>query len=380
MGFTKYIHSLGRAFERFFGSPQRSFAVIAGVFGLLTILLMPPLAGADEEAHFVRAYGIAEGNMIISKGEKVDMPVSFMKTIGCLQTKQPIEGSLYTYSYESYGQQKRATVQCMGLVGQDDRDYEPVLTTAPGYSPTTYIPQVFAIWLGKLLGSPLVVIVYLVRLSVLAAYIAMMVAAIRILPERKWSLVGIALLPHSILQITNPGADYMLLGATAIFGAIVIRSRLIGETHLKREFKVLLVGAAVTALFLILPKGIFPGICFLPLLFFFGSMKKWPIMKALIIVAVCILGIGWQRLVYAQGGVDISGGGSNTLVSFPYAFIKTMFYGWIDSDFIFEQLRLGIGNSVGMPSLMITVLNMLVAVYIFVDYATKRGRPRLSGG
>ena len=47
-------------------NPVTSFVAVALVFGTLIVLISPPLRGPDETAHFLRAYGIAQGDIVSS--------------------------------------------------------------------------------------------------------------------------------------------------------------------------------------------------------------------------------------------------------------------------------------------------------------------------
>lgn len=44
--------------------PQHIFLLLASIFGLLWVLLVPPFQSADEFAHFYRAYEISERNLV----------------------------------------------------------------------------------------------------------------------------------------------------------------------------------------------------------------------------------------------------------------------------------------------------------------------------
>lgn len=356
------------AVKKVFSSPGSTFIVISFVFGLLTILLVPPFTGADEEAHFTRAYGITDGKFVLKPGEQIMMPVSYKMTLGCMQSKQPVAGQLHSYMYERYGERKLDAFKCAASLGGSVNATEAVPTTAAGYSPTTYIPQVIAISLGKILNLPIIAMDYLVRLAVLVSYIGLVWLAIRIAPAYKWALVGVALLPHSIFQITNPGADYLLFGAVAVFVAVIVRSmQLEGREYQKYSRKLLLV-ASIAAVLMILPKGIFPGLCFMPLLFFFGGIKKSLLIKIVLFVGICLIGFAWQKLATTTI-IELPSEGARTLFSFPYAFLKTMFYGWVNTDFVYGYMGMGFDTKVGMPSIAITIMNMLLAVYLCVGYS-----------
>lgn len=357
-----------------FQSPIKAFVLLAGVFGSLIIFTALPLTGADEEAHFIRAYGISEGDIRLYDTRYVEIPKSFRKTIGCFQTKTPEAGKVYRYSFGRYGTNKKESFDCALSLPLERRVTEKVHTTAPAYSPTTYVPQVLAIWFGKLFNSPIVVMTYFVRIAVLITYIAMVVFAIKLLPVRKWALVGVALLPYPMLYITNPGGDYMLYGLAAILTAVIVRSIYLPKSDLKKENRKLLTILTIAASLIVLPKGIFPGICFLPLVLFYGGLKHEIPKKIGIITFAAALGAAWQKfgssMVLSRANETV-----NSIVDFPYAFIKTMFYRWVDTDFLYRGDYVGNvhipGNHLGMPSIIVTIMGMLLAVYLFVGYSEK---------
>lgn len=362
----------------FFKSPVKTFVLLAGIFGLLIVFLTPPLTGADEEAHFVRAYGIVQGDLRLYNTNKVEMPKSYRQTIGCLQTGAPVAGKTYTYHFEGYGQQgNHSGLKCALDLELRSGETEKVRTSAGSYSPTTYIPQVIAITIGRFFEVPIVVMVYLVRLSVLLAYILLIVFALKLLPVRKWALVGVALLPHSINQITNPGGDYLLLGAVAVLVAVVVRSIYVNSEILKKENKTLLIILCVTSCLLVMAKGPFPGIVFLPLIVFYGGLRYEKVKKAAIIFLALIVAYLW----YTYGASAVTPWRETThaisVLSFPQAFFQTMFFKWVDADFIQIGQGVTVGNHLGMPSIAITITNILLAIYLFVSHPEKK-QPTIS--
>lgn len=358
---------------RFVKSPVKVFVLLAVSFGLVIILLSPPLTGADEEAHFIRAWGISEGTFSLHNTTEVEIPKSYRQTIGCFQTKTSQPGNIYGYNYKAYGIDKNKAFGCALGLSLNQENTEIIPSTAAGYSPTAYIPQTLAILIGKLLNAPMVLMVYAVRIAVLIAYVAMIVLAIRLLPVRKWALVGVALLPHSITHFTNPGGDYILYGTVAIFVAIIIRSIYLPQERLREENKKLLITMGITAFFMVLPKGFFPGVCFLPLLAFYGGLKYEKIKKVMLFSAAITVAFLWQKFGAYQMPDTVQNAGS--VLNFPYAFIKTMFLRWVDTDFIYKGDSVGnfpvSGNHLGMPSILITLLNVLFAGYLFVGYPEK---------
>ena len=351
--------------RKIISSPTLVFSIIALFFGSLVIFLTPPFAGGDEEAHFTRAYGISRGQLTVERYGEVELPQSYRKTIGCMQTSSPIPGEVYRYDSTSYGKDKANALSCAFALPLDRPSSEKVITTASGYSPTTYIPQVVAIWIGKALNLPIVAMLYMMRVFVMLAYIVMIIFAIRLLPVRKWALVGVALLPYSILHFTNPGGDYMLYGAISIFVATIIRSIHLTKEQLKKSNKLLMTILTLAGAMMVLPKGMIPGILFLPLIVFYGGWKTYAWQKIAISTHLVIVAIAWQSTV-ANEVVETPAAAASSVPTFPLAFLKTMFYGWTGFGFLYNGS--GGGGAAATPSIIITLVNMMIAMYLLVDY------------
>jgi uncharacterized membrane protein len=354
-------------------SPVKSFVFIAVLFGGLLIFLTPPFTGADEEAHFARAYSITTGHLILHDTTKVSVPTSFRKTIGCFQTKTDQPGVLYRYQYDNYGREKKLSFECALHQPLRQNDTEMVHTSAFAYSPLAYIPQTIAILLARLFQLPIVAMSYLVRLSVLLEYIVMIALAIKLLPVRKWALAGAALLPTAIMFINNPSGDHVLFGSAALITAIIIRSISIPNNQLQKEDTKLTIALVVLSILVVLAKGIFPGACLVPLILFYGGFHHKKIRKMAIVMASLAVGVLWQKF-----GVNlalVSQVDASSILDFPKAFIKTMFYRWVDTDFLYVGDYVGnvphSGEHLGMPSIIVTTINILLAVYLFVGYPEK---------
>lgn len=361
---------MGKNIQKFISNPERVFIIIAGIFGLMTIFATPIFTGADEESHFIRAWGISNGELFLSSkdGNEVNMPKAFRKTIGCLQSKIAQQGNAYEYKYVNYGKELSKTTNCALSIPVDEHDSERVLASSASYNPLVYLPQVLMIYLGKIFNLPIFVIGYMVRLSVLIVYISLIYVAIRLLIHRQWVLVGVALLPHVMMQMTNPGADHIIFGVGAIFVATIIRSRQLSQSKYESERNRLLSLLLVSTIFLMIPKGVFPGICFLPFIIFFGGKVKREVLPKIgIALGGVIAGLIWQKISSATLPLTPGPSLSSLALSFPKSFIKTMFYEWANRDFLYKGIGLGLLNKVGLPGIAISLMNMLVAFYIFVS-------------
>lgn len=362
-------------------SPLRTFVIISSIFGLLIIVFSLPLTGADEEAHFTRAYGISSGDLRLYDTKKVNVPTSFRQTLGCFQTGKNLPGEMYTYDYSKYGDNHIEKFICSIKTPLNKSELEQVDTTAQSYSPTSYIPQAIAISIGKVLNLPIVVMIYMTRIFVMMSYILMISLAISLLPIRKWALVGVALLPLPFLNLSNPGADYLIYGLTSIILAVVIRSILIKKSSLQRQNYLLLTILAISSALIIATKSIFPGILIVPLVIFFGGIRHSFLPKVLIILFSLTIGFIWQVFGINMEIVTV-GMGTNSIFSFPAAFIETMYTRWVDTDFIYYGDRVGnipdATNRIGMPALIVTLINILLAIYIFVGYPSEKSILQIS--
>lgn len=89
-------------------------------------------------------------------------------------------------------------------------------------------------------------------------------------------------------------------------------------------------------------------------------------------------GLAWQWLAIPSVQSVTEGGVS--ILDFPGALYLTMFNIWINSDFIYNTPKMVSEGTIGMPSLAITIINFLVAMYVFVGYSdTKRDGVRTRG-
>lgn len=351
-------------------SPIKTFVLLATVFGSLLITLTPPFTGADEEAHFTRAYSITAGGFILHDSAQVTVPKSLRQTIGCFQLKTNQPGVMYRYDYTNYGKNKKFSYTCALALPLNKDSTENVHTSAFAYSPVAYLPQIVAILIGKLLHFPIIIMIYMVRFSVLIEYVVLIALAIKLLPVKRWALAGTALLPTPIMFINNPGGDYILLGSAALVTVIVVRSISIPIKELRKEDGRLTVALVILSITAVLSKGIFPAACLLPLLAFYGGLRHKKYTKLAIGTSALMVAALWQKLGVNQSlASHVS---APSILDFPEALIKTFFYRWVDTDFLYIGDFVGntpiTGEHIGMPSIIVTVISLLVGAYLFISY------------
>jgi uncharacterized membrane protein len=187
------------------------------LFGLIVIAANPPLRGPDEPAHFWRAVGIAQGDLIPTTSNErghvglfitADWHRQFSHFNEIRQTP-PSERPNYWQVFRSYFAHETATGE----------DTAPIFVTYEGsqvYSPVGYIPYAASAFVAKALDLSFLWTLYLLRLTGLIVSSAMIAYAISITPFLKWTFVCVAMLPTALYQRAVVSIDGVVLGATLL--------------------------------------------------------------------------------------------------------------------------------------------------------------------
>lgn len=200
-------------------TPQGFFFWAALIFGGVFLLVMPPFQTPDEAAHFLRAYQISNFDFVPQQKDGITgsyLPKSLQKTESVIDGGTPLQ----TQPNVKYrlGNTKAALVNVP--LNESDKSFVDTTVTA-SYSPVGYVPQVIAIWIARVFNAPPILMVYLAKLAVLIAWIALVFWSIRIFPFKKWAVAGIALLPMFVAQSVSMGVDIMAVGAGLVFTSLI---------------------------------------------------------------------------------------------------------------------------------------------------------------
>lgn len=202
-----------------FRKPETFFIATGGLFGLALLLITPPFQTPDEQGHFLRVYQLSQFHIVSgdNKGVPGDyLPASLSKTIE-LVNSPPIE-----FQPERKYDLHDTKVALKVNLNKDKTAFTNIASTS-AYSPIGYIPQSILVGLASLFNMPPILLVYIARLGALCAWLGLIFVAIRILPYRKWTVAGLALLPMLIAQAGSPGIDAVSIGLGVLFIASVLR-------------------------------------------------------------------------------------------------------------------------------------------------------------
>ena len=198
--------------------PEVFFLIAAILFGGIFVFLIPPFQVPDEIAHFHRAYAISEGHVIMERRDGVTgalMPTSL----------QAITSVSENLPFHPEARQDRTRLRTMMAMPLDPTERTFIVVTgAANYAPIPYLPHLIGIWIGRLIGMPVLGVFWTARIFGLLGYCGIMALAIRLMPWGKRTLSLLALLPMALTEAVGISADSMTMGLTFLFCALVFRA------------------------------------------------------------------------------------------------------------------------------------------------------------
>jgi len=209
---------------RLIRNPAAIFVVLASLFGLAAVFAIPPLRGADESAHFLRVYGITQGEIVPSlsdaRGRKgIFLPARLYDDYEFFETVR------YRFSTPDFNYRQVFADFLRRQRGPADRPPVFVLYGgSEGYSPIAYVPYVAGALLGRLAGLDFVPMLLLMRLVGLIATTALAAWAIAIVPRFKWTFLFIAMLPIAQFERSIVCADGAAMGLALLVTALCLRA------------------------------------------------------------------------------------------------------------------------------------------------------------
>ena len=268
-------------------TPEWLFLLFAVIGGLVLILLIPPLAGGNEQMNFQRSASIANGQPLVK-------PVALPGGIGDLAEAADArfrEGAKPPFSYSRAEWERLAEIEL-----QADRPRISRPNPIAVLNPVSYLPQSAGLGIGQLLGLSPLAIFYLGRLSGLLVGVALTFFAIRIIPVHKHSLAAVALLPPILFSRSTLDADQFTNGLAFLFLAMLVRE-IAGRGRIPARTVAAL---AVAAFLLAQAKSAY---LLLPLLSLaipterFGTPARKALVCALIVLPGIAASAGWMLLL-----------------------------------------------------------------------------------
>lgn len=362
-------------------TPQGFFAFIATLFGLSFLIIIPPFQNPDEDVHFFRAYQVANFQIAsesIKDGREFggSLPASFWETLKI--NYQGLHGGQLRFNDdEKY--RLGALKQSLETPLNSDDQKEFGFTSSSIYSPISYIPHAVGIFIGKVLGSPPVLMMYLGRLSGLLFYLISIYYLIKILPVKKWAFTGLFLLPMILVQASAVTADTVLSVSVAAVIALLLYAR---ENKRLSVAQLIVMGIAVGSA--VLSKQVFflviPLLLLIPNEVFANRIKKAVYVASTGLLAIACY-VAWAAIGNTSKGMQLSvnsGSGANVQgqlefllqnpLDIPMIFANT-FLTAERGNGIFESLAGNFGwLDTQMPFVGVILVYIIITLIFFTDY------------
>src|SRR6266487_1943698 len=226
---------LALAWSRLESRPASVFVLLSLVFGSAISVVVPPLRGPDEIAHFLRIYSYTRGEVLPAtevdgrKGIFIERELytqlSFFKNAGERFFRNREQGLRYDEIMKEYPPR-------VGTLDAEEQatKFMPFAGTE-GYHPVAYAPYILAAVIGKLLKLDFPNLLLLMRLVGLITFTAAAAYAIKLTPTLKWAFVLIAMLPvaiynRSVLSADGAALAYALVITALCFSAVQRHGRI----------------------------------------------------------------------------------------------------------------------------------------------------------
>jgi uncharacterized membrane protein len=227
--------------------PNSAFILSSLLFGLLTVAAVPPLRGPDETAHFLRAYGVAGGDLVPSildaHGRKgIWLPARVYADFDYFEGVRVVEKNA---GWAGYGPVFRKYFDGVRAPMGPQPTFVPY-AGSEGYSPVAYLPQATAAAIAAALDLGFLATLYLMRLASLLVTTVLIALAIALLPQLGWALFAIAMLPAATYGRSVISADAMALGTALVATTLWLRGMLFPPVQRRAQLALWLMMTTLT--------------------------------------------------------------------------------------------------------------------------------------
>lgn len=368
-----------KIWQKYLAQPETFFAITAIFFGLLFVGLTPPLQGPDEQAHFAQIYRYSEG----SKSPIGDLP----KGVVAMYYKVMYDDDIRFKPNERYeiGRTKDAI---LNIPLQQEIRVDGVPYGGTNYSPLVYLPQIMAVFLGRLFDMPAVLLLYVARLISLGSFVGLTYLAIRGIPIMKWSMATIGLLPMTVFSGSMVSADAITIGSSAVFLSTLL-SVVVQKTRIDRARILKIIGVT-----LLVAGTKLISILILPLLALLTLNRRlFSNRKIALATTATLIGIGMGAAFAWQAVIPLSSGGLNIpneaapieqikhMITAPSEFLfalwNTYFYQWGDG---IAKSVIGTFGWVDAPMASVfVVMGYIILAVVFIGNRGSDSRVLLDG-
>ena len=209
--------------------PVLVFIFLSVAFGSAISVVVPPLRGPDEIAHFLRIDSYTRGELLPAnevdgrKGtfvaSQLYTDLTFYRNAGEHFARHRERGVRYGELMQAYPNGEN------GSEGEDQAKKFLPFAGTEGYTPVSYAPYIVAGGIAKLFDFDFPNTLLLMRIVGVLFFTAIVAYAIKVTPALKWAFVLIALLPvslynRSVLSADGAALSYALVVTAVCFSAV----------------------------------------------------------------------------------------------------------------------------------------------------------------
>jgi uncharacterized membrane protein len=203
--------------------PAPLFVLLSVLLGIGVLAVVPPLRAPDENAHFLRAYGLWHGDIIPRQSDEqgrrgILIPSHLYAEFRFFDTARENAGEGSVNYRRVFSEFDAARISASG---------EPVFVPYGGseaYSPVSYIPYVLAGGLAEAAGASWLAMLYLMRFFGLIVFSLIVGYAIARTPILPWGFFAVAMLPSSLYGRSVISADGAVLAGSLVVLALCLRA------------------------------------------------------------------------------------------------------------------------------------------------------------
>lgn len=297
---------------------EKQFLLVALVFGVLFAAIVPPGHVPDEGAHFMRAYGVANGEFVARNigGSAVGGEIPIESDFILRQADKKDRAGTY---------REMVAELTRGTTGEEVVE---MYNTSAVYNFVCYLPQAVGILIGKILGLPVLWMIILARFCNYVIWLILMYFAVKLIPKFKKIVVFMALLPIVLQEAMSLSPDALTIGASVFMIAYVLHLTFVKRGLLSKKERTIL---CLTAIVIGLCKIVYFPLIFIYLMLpeeRFGSRKKkWMQVGGIVSLAI-VVGLGWLAIsfgmiVETNPGVN-AGAQVMGIMGAPLGYLKVM--------------------------------------------------------
>jgi len=284
------IINISRHLERI--SAIHFFQIVALIYGLVIVFIIPPFQVPDEPDHFERSFHLAEGNFFGTRddnrlGGKVPESIAQLEAIYL-----PMKFD-YTSRQTILNFDKAKSIK----LNPDNKIFLDFPNTGL-YPFSAYLPQIVIVKIGILLNIRPLYLLYIARLFTFLFWIFLISMAIKMMTEEKWLLAFLALLPGSLFINASISGDVVTNGVAFLVLAFCYRFILLKGIRMNfYQMGWLTLGISILAL----NKFVYAPLLLLSFLFpkdafehpeYRNRFALWLLVIAIVIVAIWNMKIG----------------------------------------------------------------------------------------